>query len=431
MSTSNKKSVRLKPRAYIIIAVILLAIAAGIGAHVFVKSSFQDRVVIEVGDELPDKSAYLKRDLKKAEIITDMSQIDTSKIGEYTIKLKYLLWKASCKLSVLDTTAPVATAKNQSGGKLCTFTPEDFIESCTDATQVTYTFSKYPAELVPGDLPVQISIKDEAGNETLLDAVLTIFNDTEGPKISGIKNKTVYVGDNVSYKEGVVVKDNYDNAPTLEIDNSQVDLDKAGVYTVTYKATDNSGNVTISSINIKVEKKPVGYENVEELNKKADKILAKVINDKMSDLDKIYNIYVWVRKNVKWSGHSDKTSATNEAIRAINGYPGDCFTCYSTLKVLLERAGFETIDVRRVGGATNHFWHMIKYQGQWYYIDACRSHEWTWVTFLMTDADLDNYTKTHPHYYQRNTSLYPKTPTTRPAYVTYVRSTDTYTLHKN
>ena len=89
MSTSTKKSVRLKPRAYIIIAVVLLAIAAGIGAHVFVKSSFQDRVVIEVGDELPDKSAYLKRDLKKAEIITDKQNYREAKGAGVVVSIAY------------------------------------------------------------------------------------------------------------------------------------------------------------------------------------------------------------------------------------------------------------------------------------------------------------------------------------------------------
>lgn len=83
----------------------------------------------------------------------------------------------------------------------------------------------------------------------------TVLKDKTAPKISGAVNLTVFVGDTVSYQEHVTVTDNEDPNPTLQVDSSKVDLTKEGTYEVTYTATDLSGNKTIQTVTVTVEKK--------------------------------------------------------------------------------------------------------------------------------------------------------------------------------
>ena len=68
---------------------------------------------------------------------------------------------------------------------------------------------------------------------------------------------TVKVNGEVDYLSGLTAKDNRDPDPQIEVDSSQVDLSKAGTYTVKYTVKDRSGNENVFSRQIKVLKKVV------------------------------------------------------------------------------------------------------------------------------------------------------------------------------
>ena len=83
--------------------------------------------------------------------------------------------------------------------------------------------------------------------------------------IEGVKDITAYIGETVSYKKDVTVTDNMDQNPTLDIDNSKVNLNKAGTYEVVYTATDSAGNTSSASSKITIKEKPKGYVDKEDV----------------------------------------------------------------------------------------------------------------------------------------------------------------------
>src|SRR5690554_4300206 len=69
--------------------------------------------------------------------------------------------------------------------------------------------------------------------------------DTQAPVISGTKNFELAVGSNApNYLVGVTATDNVDGKVAVTFDDSQVNLNEAGIYHLTYQAVDQAGNVS-------------------------------------------------------------------------------------------------------------------------------------------------------------------------------------------
>ena len=239
------------------------------------------------------------------------------------------------------------------------------------------------------------------------------------PRIYGAKDITVEVGGTVSYKKDVWVEDDHDPEPELVIDNSAVDLNTAGVYPVIYRSTDSGGHTSQVIIRVHVvepQTDPVATEEeLETMRQLAHAALEECVYGGMTDLEELWAIFWHVKYNMKYVNGTDKTSWVHEAIRGFEEGTGDCFTYYAVLRALLEEAGYETIDVTRLGGETRHFWSMVKYNDNWYHIDSCprsAEHGKYWYCFLRTDAQLAEFTEVwgEGYYYVHDESLVPRTP---------------------
>lgn len=75
--------------------------------------------------------------------------------------------------------------------------------------------------------------------------------DTVAPVVWLNNSYSVSVGSDESFIDKILCGDNYDSNPTCEIDG-YLDLETVGTYPVTFKATDNSGNLTEKEFNLKV-----------------------------------------------------------------------------------------------------------------------------------------------------------------------------------
>ena len=93
---------------------------------------------------------------------------------------------------------------------------------------------------------------DEAQEET---TETTVFVDLEAPKIIGVRDYAVFVGDKINFLEGIDVVDNADPSPRLRMDTNGVFLDYPGTYTVIYVAWDESGNESRSYAIVTVQPK--------------------------------------------------------------------------------------------------------------------------------------------------------------------------------
>ena len=238
--------------------------------------------------------------------------------------------------------------------------------------------------------------------------------DTTAPVIEGISDKEVYVGETVSYKKGVSVSDDTDTNVELVIDASAVDLDTAGVYQVIYKATDAAGNVAVEMINITVK---IMDQKEAEVNKLADELIAELITEDMSKWDTCYKLWNWCRTKIKYAySAGDRSTIYAGAYEGLHDRSGDCYAYYATFTILLQKCGIETLEVRRVGGESNHWWNLVNLGDGWYHCDSSpRKAGHTYKCFMQTDAQIQEYEdfyKEKPNYYTFDKSLYPERETT-------------------
>jgi len=372
----------------------------------------RNELTLEAGQPLPSAKDFF---LVPAEDATmSISGFQVGALGSYPVELTSQGQTYLSKLTVVDTVAPQAQAKPVLLTQQGKAQPEDFVSDIVDATKVTVTFQTEPDWTKAGDQTVVVILTDAAGNVTEITS--SLLSDSEAPVITGAKNLEAYVGSTVSYKKGISVTDNADAKPALEIDNSAVDLAKAGVYDVTYRATDAAGNTATVTVQLTVREKPENFVEPEVIYARVDAILAKFIRDDMTDREKAEAIYVWTRRD---TGHLTYGSAPHREdwLQTANEFldvrKGDCFYFFAIQKLMFERLGIPTIDARKVKnfeGDSNHFWLLVSVDGgkTYYHFD----NVWSKALCLVTDAELDAFSDAvDSHPFNRNKDLYPATPT--------------------
>ncbi len=234
--------------------------------------------------------------------------------------------------------------------------------------------------------------------------------DTTPPLLEGVKDITIYCGEPVVYRQGISLWDDSGEAPILQIDTSQVDLKTPGSYPVIYRALDASGNETTIEITLRIEEPP-SVEEVE-VRTLATKLVEELVTEDMTEYDKAYALWDWCRKNIRYAYVSgDRSSVWTGAYEGLHDKVGDCYAYYATLEVLLTQVGIENMCVTRVGGDSNHWWNLVKVDGQWYHCDASpRSNGDRYRCFLQTDAQIQAYTEWNykkSNYYTFEEELYP------------------------
>lgn len=241
--------------------------------------------------------------------------------------------------------------------------------------------------------------------------------DVTAPVMTGVKNLTVEAGSNISYKRGVEVTDDSGES-LLEIDTSTVDLNTVGTYEVVYTATDPSGNVSTQTIVVTVVNPPtVTEEQVYEL---ADAVIASVITEEMTQLEKARALWDWCHYQIKYSYSAGDRGLLAGAWEGLHDKKGDCYAYYATYEVLLTRVGIENMCVTRIGGDSNHWWNLVNVGDGWYHCDTSpRKIGHKYKCFMQTDEQIAAYeaiyTEIAPekhNYFTFESDLYPERATT-------------------
>ncbi len=368
----------------------------------------RNAITIEAGSQVKiTPEDFVKGGGGSVSFVTDLESLDISKPSVHSVEIKVNEKSIIGSIQVVDTTPPEAAVRAQQVWKEEELSAQAFFDHIEDVSEVSASYKSLPDFNKPGEQNVMLVLTDASGNTAEFSSVLTVLQDDEPPVIQGASDKLVYIGDSVSYRNGISVSDNKDKGLVLEIDSSRVNLKKEGTYKVYYSAADTSGNKTVKETKVKVERFVVSEDTVNEL---CDKILAKITNSSMTKREIAYEIHKWVKRNLSYTGSSDKSDRLAEAYRGIKGKSGDCFTYFAVAKALLTRAGIDNMDVERVGGKTRHYWSLVNCGEGWYHFDTSPTL-YPFDTFMMTDKQTEEYTAQRGNnYYDFDHSLYPATP---------------------
>ncbi len=282
------------------------------------------------------------------------------------------------------------------GGK--SFEVKVKILSKTDGSEVT--------ELKEGQYDLRYYCDDPA-IEVVKSSLTIKPADKTAPEFSGVKDLVVYLGDNVSYREGVTVTDNDDKNVTFSVDATKVDITRLGVYEVTYTATDKRGNTASVTAKVSVLEPLEGGQDSsvctkEELDALCKDILDGILTDGMTERQKAEAIYEKVYK-IKYVSTDDDPNWIVNAWNGLTTGKGDCVNYAAASRALLSMAGIPNYQIERVGGQTDHYWLIACVDGKWYHFDACpTSKKYPFKCFLKTDSEVKEYSDSRtdkPNYY--------------------------------
>lgn len=243
----------------------------------------KEEITVELGSKLSENVSDYVTAEEYGDLSLHIETVDTFTVGSYTASVYYKDKEAGTfQVLVVDTTAPEATVQEdtriESGEKLniddCVKDITDLSEAeawfMTDSLQVQgesepeHNFdesnrSKYVNLSEDGIYQINILVRDIYENYNIYPLPFEVYTpDTEAPVITA-KDKTVEFGITPDYMAEVSATDNVDGILTekIEMDTSQVNINKAGKYTVIYSVHDEAGNQGTKEITITVKEKKI------------------------------------------------------------------------------------------------------------------------------------------------------------------------------
>lgn len=392
----------------------LLVISIILAIFCFVLFFQTKRITVEAGQALS------AADIAKNEAAVFGDDFDPdclNRAGVYRFTVISKGEEIEVRLTVKDTKAPKVTVKDVCtavGGTIPN--PEEFIDTVYEPDSYTGEYVKKFSEIkAMGTYSARIRFTDASGNKTeIFDVNMTIIVDTEAPVLEVKSDIVTYVGEAVSYKQNINVKDNCTGETTLTVDDSEVDLSEAGEYEAYVYATDAVGNRSDKvKVTVHVYSEEITEERLnEQIAAAADDI---GITESMTAEQKCRAIYEYVYGRISYVSTSDKTNWQRAAYEAlfVSG-SGDCYSYFAAAKALLEYYGIENLDVQRTAGYTTdtHFWSLVNIgtedSPRWYHFDCTHLRsEYNHSGCLLTDKQVDAYNKVRPHFRRYDKSAYP------------------------
>ena len=392
---------------------IIVVVTDEMGNSVAVKTklnilNIKEKLELNLGEALPTPEDFLVEAGSKISYLTDISTIDTLVAQDYTLDFLVDGEYAKSILSIGDYEAPKVVTKDIQAWLHQVVPIESFLVEIKDNSTVTYQYETEPDWSKLGEQQVTIVVIDENDNVTSCDVLLTMVEDVKAPVVS-VSNLDVTIGDVISYKKAISY---YDNASSMEemiveIDNSNVNLDKVGSYDVIYTVTDVAGNDTtvVSKVNV-VEEVPI-WNDEEALKEKGLEVLEEILKDGMSDYEKAEAIFRWVNTKIRFINFSEKDNFMRGAYEGLFLQKGDCFVYAATSKFLLTLAQLPNIDIKKITINPSHYWNLVYIEDGWYHFDATPTREGTKV-FLYTEEQLETFSSSRGNTHVYDKSLYPE-----------------------
>lgn len=259
------------------------------------------------------------------------------------------------------------------------------------------------------NLPVTVFMEGKKKN---LELKLEV-KDRTAPVFSGLTELNLLLGEDVSYRRGVNVRDNQAEDVVFKIDASKVNLKKEGSYQAIYSAEDKAGNKTEEKRRVNVLKAEKSH--IKEVRAYVSETLKELLSEGMTEKERLKQIFDFCNR-LRYVGSSEKNSVIEAAFLGFKTGTGDCFTYYSMASLLLTEAGFTEEMVEREGGDSRHYWNLVKTKNGWYHFDSCPvASADGFLPFMVSDEELDSfsvaYGKRFPDrkgYYSFNKNRHPE-----------------------
>lgn len=359
------------------------------------KENVIENVTIETGSEI-SLDLFLKERMPGCSFITDVSMINTMVPGSYQLRVRNLGMARDVYLDVVDTTAPTGVAVPQTIFQDDLPLASDTVTDITDLADVSVAYENDMIVPLDGGIyNVPVTLTDASGNVTVVNVPFDVTADVTAPVLSVPECIYAYIGGTVSYMDGVEVSDDFDPAPSVEVDLSMVDPEQPGVYGISYIATDAHGNTTTLPADLILEVMPeVFIDRHDVYATGADVLYNQVLGGEpisnFTDVEIAFRIFDWAHRNIGYTGFSDKSDWTIAALDGFETHTGDCYTYYAVCRTMLDVAGIENVRVERYPITTSpHYWNLVKLDGQWYHCDACDFSDVEGYVFMQIDEELD------------------------------------------
>lgn len=319
----------------------------------WLKESF----TLELGQELK-KSDLLLNPAKDENLIeqSDIDQINKDGVGEYTILSATAAKSKSCSITVQDTTGPELKLQDVPCYKGQFVDWHQFVVSATDLSgKVEVRLLTDLDFYTVGEQEITIEAEDIYGNTTTETATFIVSTDMIAPTISGLSAMLVEKHSSPDFLKGVSAMDNIDGSVKVTYDTSKLDLSKAGVYYITYYATDRAGNRASAKRKVEVN------HNQEDTQALVESLAATL----SSDPEALRN---YVRSHI---GYSSNWGGADPVWFGFKNWTGNCYVHAMCLDSLLKLHGYETQLIWTT--CKTHYWLLIKLNGVWKHIDPTPS----------------------------------------------------------
>jgi len=296
--------------------------------------------------------------------------LERYEVGEYILQLALNDSPFEVILKVVDTTPPTATGVAQEIRIGEEVFAEQFVTDIHDHSPIkSITFAEEPNVNARETQTVRIAIEDIFENRGTVTAELTILLNQMPPVIDMptfmIESE---VGTAVDYLHGVTATDDFGRPLEVHVDDSAVNADEEGVYIAVIWAEDLSGNrmeedVTVYIISV----------SPETIYAMVDDILERIVNDGMTDVQKVRHINDWIRWSIRGSTtESEMTSILGGAYIALRDRQGDYNIISALSEVMLTRAGVENkLITRHPDAEKSHRWNLINPDERgWHHFDG-------------------------------------------------------------
>ncbi len=402
-----KLNIRIRHENFVKILVlsisVLVALAIGLVIAIASLESQFTRVKIEAGERISAEDIMGDG----ARFGEDFDPDCTDHAGVYYFTVYTKTGAERIRLSVKDTKAPEVVLKDvyfAVGGEMPT--PMDFIESVYEPDSFTGEFlNELPDMKKPGEYKVRVRFTDASGNRTEDFLVkMTEIYDNQPPEMEVSPLIVCEVGGTVLYKPYVTLSDNCIGKLSFSVDESGLDLSVAGDCDVYVTGRDGVGNMTKKQ---KVTVRVVESYDEEKLDGLLSELAEEIDPDGKSREKICRDVYKLVRDMLVYTGDSQKGDVNRAAYQAILGGGGDCYSYFALSKLLLERCGIETVDIRRADGYTEdtHYWSLVNIgvdgKDAWYHFDATelKSDRYDHSGCLLTDKQVNAYSRARANFY--------------------------------